>query len=34
MIVKKGPLIVVATVNFADGRTERVRKLFLVEPAQ
>ena len=32
--VKKGPLIVVATVNFADGRVEGVRKLFLVEPAQ
>jgi len=34
VIVKKGPLIVVATVNFVDGQVERVRKLFLVEPAQ
>jgi len=32
--VKKGPLVIVATVNFADGRVEQVRKLFLVEPAQ
>ena len=33
-LVKKGPLVLVATVNYADGSVERVRKVFLVEPAQ
>lgn len=31
-LVKKGPLVVVATVTYADGQVENIRRIFLVEP--
>jgi flagellar hook assembly protein FlgD len=34
VLVKKGPLVLVVTINYENGSVEQVRKIFLVEPAQ